>query len=520
MMKRRKFILSTISVIALCVNFLAGCGNAGNNTPSASGNYTKAEAKISKTTDEKEEVTSPPKYVFLFIGDGMSYSQIQSASYYLGALENNRKVKDKNLSFMEFPVIGNAKNYNKTSFITDSASAATAIATGHKTSSGTINMNESFTKKYETIAEKMKKQLGYKIGILTSVNINHATPAGFYAHQDSRENYYEIGKELTESGFDFFAGGAFIQPTGKKENQKSLYDLAKESGYQVIKTQEEAKKLKREDGKALIVAETLADSDSMNYQIDARDDEWKLADYVQKGIEVLENDTGFFMMVEGGKIDWACHANDARASISDTIALSDAVKQALKFYEKHPDETLILVTADHETGGLSIGSAGTNYDTFLKNLQKQKISFAKFNQEYVSKYKEDKTDFNTVLKDIKDNFGLVTSDDADAVKDLTIVLSEYELNLLKEAYERTLSVGTAKQKDMSQEEYELYGTCEPLTVTVTHLLDNKSGLSFNSYSHTGLPVPVYAMGKGAQQFEGYFDNTDIFKKLAELTDVK
>ncbi|RDU22056.1 alkaline phosphatase [Anaerosacchariphilus polymeriproducens] len=519
MKKRRNFILSMVSIAVLCVNLLAGCGNTGNK-PSASGNNPKAEAEVSQTTAKKEEVKAPPKYVFLFIGDGMSFPQIQSASYYLGALENDGKVEDKKLSFMDFPVIGNAKTFDKTSFITDSASAVTAIATGNKTSSGTINMDESFTKKYESIAEKLKKQLGYKIGILTSVNINHATPAGFYAHQDSRDNYYEIGEELAKSGFDYFAGGGFKEPAGDKEDQKSLYDLAQENGYKVIKTQEEAKKLKAEDGKTLIVAETLADSDSMNYQIDAKEDEWKLADYVQKGIEVLDNDKGFFMMAEGGKIDWACHSNDAVASIHDTIALSNAVKKALEFYEKHPDETLILVTADHETGGLSLGDAGTNYDTYLKNLQKQRISFAKFDKEYVSKYKENKTDFSTVLKDIKDNFGLMSSDDADAAKEPSIVFTEYELNLLKEAYERTLSVGTAKQEDMSQEEYELYGTCEPLTVTVTHLLDNKSGLSFNSYSHTGLPVPVYAIGSGAQQFGGYYDNTDIFKKLVELSEVK
>ena len=144
-----------------------------------------------------------------------------------------------------------------------------------------------------------------------------------------------------------------------------------------IRDRAEAEALTAADGKAIVVAETLADSDAMSYANDRDQGEWALADYVKKGIEVLDNDTGFFMMVEGGKIDWACQANDAGSTFSDTVALADAVDEALKFYEQHPDETLILVTGDHETGGLTIGYAGTDYDTYLDNLENQKISYAK-----------------------------------------------------------------------------------------------------------------------------------------------
>lgn len=91
--------------------------------------------------------------------------------------------------------------------------------------------------------------------------------------------------------------------------------------------------------------------------LDADNQEWQLADYVDKGIEMLDGDQGFFMMVEGGKIDWACHANDAGSTIHDTAAMSKAVDRAIEFYNAHPDETLIVVTGDHETGGLTIGFA-------------------------------------------------------------------------------------------------------------------------------------------------------------------
>ncbi len=179
-------------------------------------------------------------------------------------------------------------------------------------------------------------------------------------------------------------------------------------------TQKEAEKVTSDTGKVIIIDEHLADSDSMDYEIDRTDDEWSLANYVSKGIDCLseDNDKGFFMMVEGGKIDWACHANDAASTMTDTKAFSNAVNEAVDFYNEHPDETLILVTGDHETGGMTIGYAGTNYDTFLQNLSNQKISFQKFDTEFVSKYKENKTDFDDVMKDISQQFGLVTEKNA------------------------------------------------------------------------------------------------------------
>ncbi len=461
-----------------------------------------------------------PKYVFLFIGDGMSYPQFQAASDYLGAVEQEGEDLVKGgepLSFMEFPVAGSAATYDSTSFCPDSASTATSIASGEKTHSGVINMDETKTKQFETIAEKLKAQKDYKVGIITSVNLNHATPAAFYAHQESRKNYYEIGEEMVDSGFDYFAGGALLKPNGNDGKQESIYDVAEDAGYKVVTTQKEAEALSQKDGKAIVIAEKLADEDAISYENDREQNEWALKDYVKKGIEVLDNEKGFFMMVEGGKIDWACHANDAGSTIADTIALGDAVEEALKFYAEHPEETLILVTGDHETGGLTIGYAGTDYDTYLTNLTNQKISYAKFDEEYVADYKANQTPFADVLQDIKENFGLMAAEDADAKKNPNLVLTDYEMKKLKAAYEKTLSGDTS---ELNQEEYVLYGTYEPLSVTITHILNNKSGIDFTSYAHTGLPVAVFAKGQGQELFEGYYDNTDIFDNMAEILKVK
>lgn len=521
---------------------MVGCSNSNTTTTQTTTVQTSTEA-VNETVAEavstaQTEQTKAPKYIFLFIGDGMSYPQIQLTNYYLSALadtNNNDILESKsNLTMMNFPVAGSAQTYDSTSFCPDSASTATSISTGHKTYSGTINMDETGSTSYETIAEKLKNQKGYEIGIISSVNINHATPAAFYCHQASRNNYYEIAVEMVNSGFDYFAGGAVKKPTGKDKDQTDIYELAEQAGYTVAKTQAEAEAITVANEKVLIIDENLADSDAMSYDMDLKDGAWALSDYVAKGIEVMEDsENGFFMMCEGGKIDWACHANDAAATLTDTIALDDAVSVAVDFAKEHPDETLILVTGDHETGGLTIGYAGTDYDTFLTNISNQKISYAKFDSDYVAGYKENKTDFDTVMTDITELFGLQapnSTEDKTAQKDSadlhpeseddgSLVLTQYEYDKLKTAYETTMS-RTGEESSFGQEEYVLYGSYEPLTVTITHILNNKSGINFASYAHTGLPVEVLAQGVGQELFDGYYDNTDIYNKLAELTGVK
>lgn len=445
-----------------------------------------------------------PKYVFVFVGDGMSYPQVQSAADYLGKDANGtvNKVKTSSnpadspkpgtLSFLSFPVAGSAQTYDATSFAPDSASTATSIFTGHKTQSSSINVDITKKIPYRTIAEQLRDQKQWKIGVVSSVNLNHATPAATYAHQASRKSNYPIGLELVKSDFDYFAGGALMEPKDKNGDKESIYDITKRSGYTVCFTQKDASALKEGD-KAIVIAETLADAGAFSYEYeeDRKADEWALSDYVKKGIEVLDNPDGFFMMVEGGKIDWACHANDARSTIADTIALSDAVAEAVKFQQEHPNDTLILVTADHETGGLTIGYAGTDYNLFFRTLDNQTISYAKFDSDYVSRYKKDKTSFEDVMADVEKLFGLKKPGNAGSDKDGGLVLTDYEYGRIRTAYEKTMS----GNKNRTQEAYELYGTYEPLTVTLTHVLNHKSGIGFTSYSHTGLPVPVLADGR-------------------------
>ena len=553
MKTRTKALLLTSVMTMSALGTACSSGNAAAQSSAQTQTESQAQTESAQVSANETDVVADgqqvPKYVFLFIGDGMSYPQIQLTNYFVSANNNASGTPEtvtvdgedqtvlasqNNLTMMNFPVSGSAQTYDSTSFAPDSASTATSIATGNKTWSGSINVSTDFTQEYETIAEKLKAQKDYKIGIISSVNLNHATPAAFYAHQASRNSYYEIGLELIESEFDYFAGGALLSPTGSEEDQTDLYQLAEEAGYKVVTTQADAEALTPEDGKAIVIEEHLADSDALPYDMDLEEGQWALADYVEKGIEMLDNDNGFFMMVEGGKIDWACHANDAAATISDTIALDNAVAKAVEFYNEHPDETLILVTGDHETGGLTIGYAGTDYDTFLTNFNNQKISYAKFDSDYVTGYKENNTDFETVMADVTELFGLAApategaestqqKDSADMHPESdntgTLEMTQYEYDLLKEAYDTTMS-RTGEEEEFAQDEYIKYGSYEPLTVTITHILNNKSGINFGSYAHTGLPVEVFAMGAGQDNFVGYYDNTDIYDKMAALTGVE
>ena len=178
------------------------------------------------------EGESHPKYVFMFIGDGMGNPQVTATQYYLGSIENpdSKFPVPADLSFTKFPYLGLVTTYDSSSFCPDSASTATSIATGHKTESGVINMCP-WTRDvpYETIAEKLHKQKGYKVGIVSTVNIDHATPAAFYAHQKTRKNYYEIGVELANSGFEYFAGGEFQKVNGDGTGPNN-HEIAAQNG--------------------------------------------------------------------------------------------------------------------------------------------------------------------------------------------------------------------------------------------------------------------------------------------------
>ncbi|MDY4139346.1 MAG: alkaline phosphatase [Eubacteriales bacterium] len=453
------------------------------------------------------EKAASPKYVFMFIGDGMGNPQVAATQYYLGTLQNPDSPfpVPADLSFTTFPYLGMVTTYDASSFCPDSASTATSMASGEKTLSGVINYDVTLITPFKLITE-YAKEAGKKIGVISSVSVDHATPAAYYAKQPSRNDYYEIAVQgITGNTVDYLAGGGFKKPTGANKDQTDILDLARENGWTITTTNEEVRALTADSGRVLATNPVLQDSKAIHYEIDrkrlaeAGEDVLSLADFVKAGISVLDNDNGFFLMCEGGKIDWAGHANDAATSIQDTLALSDAVQVAVDFAAEHPDETLIIVTADHETGGMTIGFATTAYDTHFDLLANQTISFTDFDA-VIADMRESGATFEDALKQVEAYYGLTTAEGTQ------LSLTATDVANLETAF--NMSMGTGEMTD--EEAALLYGGYEPFSMAVSHIMNNKAGLSYTSYAHTGLQIPVYAMGVGAEQLSGLYDNTDIF----------
>lgn len=505
----------------------------------------------SKSGGGQIAVNGTAKYIFVFIGDGTSIPQRNAAELYLAGRESQPNLDNavlraegqfpadngvadftpaiKRMLMSGFPGQGFSSTYSANSLITDSSSSGTAIATGHKTRDGVVGMDPAAVEKYTSMA-KMARARGMKVGIVTTVSLDHATPASFYASVPHRSMYYEIAQQIPESGFNYFGGGGFVQPAGAKGDQRDIAEIFSEAGYRLVNTRADFDAIKAGDDKVITINPVLDSSQAIPYAIDQKDGEIRFAEFVAKGIEVLDNPKGFFMMAECGKVDWACHANDAVAAINDVLTLDAAVKVAYDFYEKHPKETLIVVTGDHETGGLVVGFAGTKYDAFLKKLEAQKGSYLAFNDEFAA-FKKDNPNAKlaAALPLIERFFGLkryskdetaalnekAKSGDVAALEALGMSLKDYEMSALEAAF--AMSMKDAAERPSKTDEYYLaYGGYEPLSVTLTHIIDNKAGVAWTTYSHSGLPTPVSVIGVGHEIFNGYYDNTDIFKKVVAI----
>ena len=457
---------------------------------------------LSSTSPTGSHSEKKAKYVFLFIGDGMSMPQINAAEIYKGIAENSTPAAKGRLSLASLPYQGIQTTHSANSFITESSAAATALATGHKTNNGVLGMDPAQTSKYASIAE-MAKAKGMKTGIISTVFLNDATPAAFYAHEPSRKNYYEIALSLFDSGFDYFAGGGLRSDTHPQKQLPELLAIANQTGYKFVNTTESILNLNPTDGKIIAICPELAAGKSMPYEID-RNSQPSLRDFTRKAIEVLDNSSGFFMMVEGGKIDWACHANDAGTMVREVLALDDAVAEAIEFYKKHPDETLIVITGDHETGGLTIGSAGTGYETNFNTLKNQFVSLEKLETE-INLYRGNVAPGNAALADwlpfLTQQMGLAD-------------LSSTEINRLETAF--AASMTDPKNRSLEQKSQRLYGSYDPFSITVIHILSEKAGVGWTTYAHTGLSVPVFAQGTGGSLFQGSYDNTDVAKKIMRI----
>ncbi len=445
------------------------------------------------------DVESPKaKYVFYFIGDGMGIQQVNLAQE---LLYNSLNEETQQISFINFPTVGLATTESYTRYITGSAAAGTALATGHKTSINTLGLNHDHTDTLWSVAHFAHHQ-GFNVGIATSVSIDHATPAAFYAHVTSRSLYHEIAHDLIKSGFKFFGSGGFRDPNGEKSQNPlgNVYEIGAEQGVLFTNSLNIESYAGEQFNTLVFEAQNPASGSSLKYRIDNQDlSSVSLSDITQMGIEVLGTEKGFFFMLEGGKIDWACHDNDAAAVAFDVLDLSDAVDVALSFYEKYPEQTLIVVTADHETGGMSIGNREMKYESDISILWKQNASIERLGGMVEEFFQQSPQATYHQFKDyiFSDNVFGVTPD----------AFSEAQHKKLQKVFQETVKLKTEK-------------SFAKLAQTAIVLFNHNAGIGWTTGAHTASPVPVYAIGVGQELFSGNIDNTDIPRRIAQAMGVQ
>ena len=443
-----------------------------------------------------------PKYVFLFIGDGMSVPQRMTAE------EFSRKSGAGPLAMNAMPFSAMTRTCSADSLVTDSAAAATAIACGTKTKNHYSGVDPEGKPLFSSAAAA--KKAGVKVGIVTTVTITHATPAGFYAHRNNRGDAYGISLDLADSGFDFFAGGGLDvndKNTLKHKQYKEFgdaYEYVRSKGYKIVETKEQFLALKPGDGKVF----TKFTNGALDSTIDADGTQPTLAEMVAKAIEMLDGESGFFIMAEGGRIDWAGHGNDAATNLRDVLALDEAVKVAIEFQNRHPDDTLIVSYADYCSKSKTMGFAGTGYALYMDRLVNQTMSVGKFGDKVNDAFKANPNiSFDDVKPIIAEAFGFKFK--GDAKKD-GMVLSEAELKGIVEAFNHDVEFHKSKIEENSQydgeKRYLLGGECR---IVMSH----KCGIGWSSGAHTAMPVLTTAKGRCAEKFSGFIENTDIAKAM-------
>jgi len=338
-----------------------------------------------QAADQAEQKSNQPKNIILMIGDGMGVSQI-----YAGMT-----VSEQPLVFEQFKHIGFQKTYSKDSYITDSGASGTALATGEKTNTGHISLTpEGDT--LTTILELAEKN-GLSTGLVSTSSILHATPAAFIAHNKDRNDYASLARDFMKTDVDVFIGGGYDQ-FGNREDGLNLVEQLKAKDYQVLRDMKEIQSVS--EGK---LAGFTADGHNPKYS-EGRGD--MLPKATETALNILDNNSqGFFLMVEGSQIDWGGHANDTDYILNELLDFNRAVEKALAFARKNPN-TLLIVTADHETGGMGLNGG-----------------------------------------------------------------------------------------DMKKQQVEA---------------------SYTTGGHTGVMVPVFAIGPGSEHFQGIYDNTEVFKKMKKL----
>lgn len=469
-MKFKRVLTLALTLLLAAGMLFSGCSaNEDLSAPTVSLTLVPSASQTAATASAStaaQEITKA-KNVILLIGDGMGAGQVT-----LGRIANGNK--ELYLDGLEYS--GYMSTYpddDDQFFVTDSAAAGTAMATGHKTSNGMVGVDKS-GEAVKSILE-YAKDAGKATGLVTTSRLTDATPAAFASHVDKRSDEQAVAAQMIKTAPDVMMGGGASNFEAKtREDKKDLVAEAKNAGYTVVTDKDGMAAVK--EGKIL----GLFASGLMPYAIDENKKAPRLKDMAAKALSILSEDKdGFFLMIEGGRIDHACHANDMPTCAKEMLDFDQAVKTALDFAKKDK-QTLVIVTADHETGGLSIGATAKGYTFIAGMLNKQKGSL------YESIIKDVNWESMDMAAFMKEHFGIdkLTGD---------------EQSKLDTAY-------AAEKSDRSKNE-SYFGRA------VAAVAAGRSNTGWTTRYHSGNDVPVMAQGPAAKSFTGHIDNTEIFKLM-------
>ena len=395
-------IFKVMTIVIVSVFCFASCNNCKDNTPTA-------------------------KYIFYFIGDGMGNTHVALTESYLSYKAG--KENGERLSFTQFPYLALAETWPIGGHITCSSASGTALACGIKTTNNRLGVDPEGNEG-TSIAVELHNQ-GYNVGIMSSVPVNHATPASFFAHNEYRGNYYEISQDMIDDGFEFFGGAGLYDIRGKKGDLPSTLDFLEENGYAVCYGKSTFTE-RQPNSEKIVYLQPSSQETGPEYYVREGDKEGdiQLSEMLGLCIDHLGDEEPFIIVCEEGKIDWSAHGNKTMSMVHDVLSLNETVKKALEFYYAHPDETLIVVTADHETGGPAIGDG----------------------QEWKSDY--------------------------------------IDWEILEKSWIECGGKNNLNRQD-------------------NRALNYAAQVGWTTENHSGAPVPVYAIGKGAERFHGRINNIDI-----------
>jgi len=464
------------------------------------------------------------KYVFYLIGDGMGINEVTGTELYNKATGKG----PEQINFMHFPVRTFVNTFSASSLVTDSAAGGTALSTGTKTYNGAIGLGVD----RDTLANltEWAKASGVGTGIATSVGINHATPAAFYAHVADRNSYDAISRQLIGSDVDFAAGAGFLTERRTGLDATFYEQEARGEGVKVFYGVEEFDNVSAEYERVICLGGR--NMGELPFAVDRKEGDTALKDFVSTGIDYLYGrfaDEGFFFMIEGGKIDYAGHNDDAVSCFVEVNDLAETMDVVLEFYNQHPDETLILVTADHETGGLMLG-AGL-YEMKPELLADQAMSenelTAKFRQAFMPPApQQQRRGQGGGQRPFPQQQAQYTPPTWEQVKDFfkanlglwgTVPVDKRTEERFFETYQSTFGA-----KEGENEVRSLYSVNTRLVSDAVMYLNSAAGYQWSHGSHSGSAVGLYVKGVRAAEFNTCTENTDIPKLVARIAgyDVK